>query len=65
MKANDFIIRDARNMNVSELEVALEVAMSYDKWLNDKRNHQDKPVVYGDYQVHETKTGTIIVNKIS
>lgn len=63
MKANNIILRDAKKMKAEELRRALECAIGYDDWLNDKRSDKDKPVTYKGFEVHETKTGTIVVNK--
>ena len=64
MKANDIIIRDCKQMTPEQVKQALAAALGYDAWLNDKRSAKDAPVRYKDFAVHETKTGTLVVNKV-
>lgn len=64
MTTENIIIRDVKNMTPQEVKDALAAAIGYDQWLNDKRTSKDAPVRYKDFSVHETKTGTLVVNKV-
>jgi len=64
MKADNIIIRDCKSMTPEEVKQAMAAAIGYDAWLNDKRSAKDAPVRYKDFAVHETKTGTLVVNKV-
>lgn len=62
MKTKKIIINDCRQMDNVQLLNAMEAAIGYDAWLNDKRSDKDKPVTYQEFVVHESAKGTIIVN---
>lgn len=64
MTTNDIIIRDCKSMTPEEVKSAVAAAIGYDQWLNDKRNAKDPAVRYKDFAVHETKKGTLVVNKV-
>lgn len=64
MIADNIIIRDCANLTPKEVKQALAAAIGYDAWLNDKRSAKDAPVRYKDFAVHETKIGTLVVNKV-
>lgn len=64
MKADNIIIRDCSRMTPEEVKQAMAAAIGYDAWLNDKRSSKDAPVRYKDFAVHETKSGTLVVNKV-
>ena len=62
MPTKKIIINNVDKMTKLERHEALSAAIAYNDWLNDSRTHKDKPVIYEKFQIHESATGTLIVN---
>jgi hypothetical protein len=59
------IIRGKNGLTEDDIKAATAAANSYNEWLNENRSEKNKPVIYGNFSIHETKKATIVANKIS
>lgn len=64
MLTNKIIVNDCQDMTAAEARQAFEAALAYDAWLNSDRTDKDPRVRYAQFEVHETRIGTIVVNKV-
>jgi len=51
-----------RNIDPKDWAAAIKVATDWDKWHNKPGQQKHVTIMSGMFQVHETKTGTIVVN---
>jgi hypothetical protein len=51
-----------RNIDPKDWAQAIKVATDWNKWHNKEGQQKNVTIMSGMFQVHETKTGTIIVN---
>jgi hypothetical protein len=51
-----------RKIHSKDWEAATQAALSWNKWHNKEGQQKHITIMSGMFQVHETKTGTIVVN---
>jgi len=62
LTCDNIIIRDLKGLTFDEARKAFEAALGYENVLNEHRTAKDPKVAFGKHEVHETRTGTLVVN---